>query len=260
MFNIAEFYASFHKPFEISAQIDNTFAEIYNTQGFKPAIDYLLSMGATKLDKDSYEITYNINECTKETTSPEERKKIIKSLTRLNDYVINATITYNEQKKKEEIIITTAKGEIRVIEFSSLTPNIKQELPIITTGERNGKCFDLSFRINRRLGLAHQLVTGYIYGYTDISRYLHTWIELTYKGEEYVIDGTLNALINKEGYYLLKHAQPITKITDQQFQSDLDNHLDKLQGIPLEIYLVYRDEIINDLDISPVKLDLKPGL
>lgn len=259
MFDLEKFYSSFHKPYERSTEIDNTFAQIYNEKGLKEAIDYLLKIGATKLDKDNYFVTYAINEYTEESNSKEEKQRIISSLNNLKDYIINAEIVYNEKKKKEELVITTTKGDIKVIMFSSLAPAIKKDLPLITTKARNGKCFDLTYQINRRLGLPHSLVTGYIYGYTDISRFLHSWIEITYKGEEYVIDGTLNAMINKEGYYLMKHAQAITKITDETFQQDLEQHLEKLQGIPLEIYFVYRDEIINGIDISEEKLNIKPN-
>lgn len=66
-------------------------------------------------------------------------------------------------------------------------------------------------------------------------------------------------MINKEGYYLLKHAQPITKINDDTFQRDLEDHLDKLEGLPLELYFVYRAEIINDKDITATKLEIKPN-
>lgn len=259
MFNLEEFYSTFHKPYELSTQMDNTFAQIHNEEGLKTAIEYLVSMGATKLDKDNYQVTYAINEYTDENNTQEEKQRIISSLTNLKDYIISAEITYNEKKKKEELVIKTTKGDIRVIMFSSLVSSIKQDLPLITTKERNGKCFDLTYQINRRLGLPHVLVTGFIYGYTDVSRYLHSWIELTYKGEEYVIDGTLNAMINKEGYYLMKHAQAITKVSSETFQQDLEQHLEKLQGLPLEIYLVYRNEIINGLDISKDKLNITPN-
>lgn len=259
MFNLEEFYSTFHKPYDESTIIDNTFAKISNEQGLKAGIDYLLSVGATKLDRENYEITYKINECTKETTTPEQKHDLIKSLLKLDKYVQSAKIIYNEAKKKEEIIIQTTEGEIRIIEFSSLSPKIKKKLPLITTAERAGKCFDLAYSINRGLGLPHTVVTGFIYGYTDKSRFLHSWIELTYKGEEFVIDGTLNAMINKEGYYLLKHAQPITKIPDETLQSDLENHLEKLQELPFELYLVYRNEIINGLAITQEKLEIKPN-
>lgn len=67
------------------------------------------------------------------------------------------------------------------------------------------------------------------------------------KDEEYVIDGTLNAMINKQGYYLMQHAKPITKIDDSTLKSDLKNYVNEMQSIPLEVYYVFRDEIVNDL-------------
>ena len=139
MFNLEEFYSTFHKPYELSTQIDNTFAQIHNEEGLKSAIDYLLKMGVTKLDKDNYQVTYAINEYTDENNTPEEKQRIISSLTNLKDYIISAEITYNEKKKKEELVIKTTKGDIRVIMFSSLVSSIKQDLPLITTKERNGK-------------------------------------------------------------------------------------------------------------------------
>ena len=66
-------------------------------------------------------------------------------------------------------------------------------------------------------------------------------------------------MINKEGYYLMKHAQAITKVSSETFQQDLEQHLEKLQGLPLEIYLVYRNEIINGLSISKDKLNITPN-
>ncbi len=257
MFNFDEFYKTFHKPYELSAEIDNTFAKINNEQGIKAAIEYLLSVGAQYLDTDNYKITYIINEYTKEST-PTNKNELLDLLSNMKDYITNVSVIYDKKNKREKLKIITAKGDITIIEFSSLNPEIKKAIPFIVTGERNGKCFELAYEINRRLGISHKVVTGYIYGYTDKSRYLHSWIELSYKAEEYVIDGTLNAMINKSGYYLLKHAQPITILPDNIIQEDLDNNLDKLKGIPLEIYFLYRDEIINGIEFNNQKLELKP--
>lgn len=77
MFNFDEFYKTFHKPYELSAEIDNTFAKINNEQGIKAAIEYLLSAGAQYLDTDNYKITYIINEYTKEST-PTKKKRTIR--------------------------------------------------------------------------------------------------------------------------------------------------------------------------------------
>ena len=54
----------------------------------------------------------------------------------------------------------------------------------------------------------------------------------------------------------MKYAQVITKISDETFQQGLEQHLEKLQGLPLEIYSVYSNEIINSLDISGAKLNI----
>lgn len=119
--------------------------------------------------------------------------------------------------------------------------------PFIENNERFGNCYDFAYNISLNLGVSNQIVTGYIYGYSDKSEFLHSWVETTIKDEEYVIDGTLNAMINKQGYYLMQHAKPITKIDDSTLKSDLKNYVNEMQSIPLEVYYVFRDEIVNDL-------------
>ena len=46
----------------------------------------------------------------------------------------------------------------------------------------------------------------------------------------------------------MQHAKPITKISDSVLKSDIKNHLDVMQTIPIEVYYVFRDEIVNDLE------------
>lgn len=57
-------------------------------------------------------------------------------------------------------------------------------------------------------------------------------------------------MINKQGYYLMQHVKPITKIRDSVLKSDSDveNYMTKIQSIPLEVYYVFRNEIVNDLE------------
>ena len=113
--------------------------------------------------------------------------------------------------------------------------------------ERHGECYEIAHEISLNLGISNNIVTGYIYGYTDKSKFLHSWVETTIKGEEYVIDGTLNSLINKQGYYLMQHAKPITKISNQTFANDnIKNYLEKIKTFPIGVYYVFRDEIIKD--------------
>ena len=248
----------FHHPFDRSTEIDNTFVKIWHDEGIEKAIDYLKSVGATSIDFKSYEIQHRLNEATKSKYTKEEKEQLLKSL--IDDKeVFKAEIKYNEEKDMDEVILETISGTMRMFTFSDLSDQVLEELPELVTNEREGQCYRLTYNINRHLGLPHEMVTGYVYGYTDISRFLHSWIELTYKGEEYVIDGTMNALIDKKAYYTLKKCQPITRISDETFQSDLDNHMDLLNGVNIEVYLIYRDEIISGQPLKPEKFNIGTG-
>lgn len=177
-------------------------------------------------------------------------KKIafLNELKNLKDYVVNIKVEENEKFNLPEVTIETTKGVIRAIQFSSLAPEVKNLFPFIESDKRFGNCYDFAYNISLNLGVPNQIVTGYIYGYSDKSKFLHSWVESTINDEEYVIDGTLNAIINKEGYYLMQHAKPITKIDDSVLKSDIKNYVNEMQSIPLEVYYVFRDEIVNDLE------------
>ena len=56
----------FHRPFDKSTELDNTFAKIWKEEGIKAAIYYLISKGATSIDFKSYEVLYKLNEYTKQ--------------------------------------------------------------------------------------------------------------------------------------------------------------------------------------------------
>ena len=238
----------FNTRFKTSQKIDEKFAELFNTSGLKEGIKYLKQVGATKLDMDNYNIKYRISEWTKNSLSDKEKIAFLNELKNLKDYVVNIKVEENEKFNLPEVTIETTKGVIRAIQFSSLAPEVKNLFPFIENNERFGNCYDFAYNISLNLGVPNQIVTGYIYGYSDKSEFLHSWVESNIKDEEYVIDGTLNAMINKEGYYLMQHAKPITKISDSVLKGDIKNHLDVMQIIPLEVYYVFRDEIINDLE------------
>lgn len=55
-------------------------------------------------------------------------------------------------------------------------------------------------------------------------------------------------MINKQGYYLMQHARPITKIKDIVLKNDIENYMSKIQSVPLEVYYVFRNEIVNNLE------------
>lgn len=223
------------------------FAELFNTSCLKEGIKYLKQVGATELDMDNYNIKYRISEWTKDSLSNKEKIAFLNELRDLGDYILDIKVEKNEKFNLPEIKIETTKGIIQAIQFSSVAPEVKNLFPFIESDKRFGNCYDFAYNISLNLGVPNQIVTGYIYGYSDKSKFLHSWVESTINDEEYVIDGTLNAMINKEGYYLMQHAKPITKISDSVLKSDIKNHLDVMQIIPIETYYVFRDEIVNDL-------------
>lgn len=237
----------FNTRFKTSQKIDEKFAELFNTSGLKEGIKYLKQVGATELDMDNYNIKYRISEWTKDSLSDKEKIAFLNELRDLGDYILDIKVEKNEKFNLPEVKIETTKGIIQAIQFSSVAPEVKNLFPFIESDKRFGNCYDFAYNISLNLGVPNQIVTGYIYGYSDKSKFLHSWVESTINDEEYVIDGTLNAMINKEGYYLMQHAKPITKISDSVLKSDIKNHLDVMQTIPLEVYYVFRDEIVNDL-------------
>ena len=238
----------FNTRFKTSQKIDEKFAELFNTSGLKEGIKYLKQVGATELDMDNYNIKYRISEWTKNSLSNKEKIAFLNELRDLGDYILDIKVEKNEKFNLPEIKIETTKGIIQAIQFSSVAPEVKNLFPFIESDKRFGNCYDFAYNISLNLGVPNQIVTGYIYGYSDKSKFLHSWVESTINDEEYVIDGTLNAMINKDGYYLMQHAKPITKISDSVLKSDIKNHLDVMQTVPLEVYYVFRDEIVNDLE------------
>lgn len=237
----------FNTRFKTSQQIDEKFAELFNTSGLKEGIKYLKQVGATELDMDNYNIKYRISEWTKDSLSNKEKIAFLNELRDLGDYILDIKVEKNEKFNLPEVKIETTEGIIQALQFSSVAPEVKNLFPFIKNNERFGNCYDFAYNISLNLGVPNQIVTGYIYGYSDKSEFLHSWVETTIKDEEYVIDGTLNAMINKQGYYLMQHAKPITKIDDSTLKSDLKNYVNEMQSIPLEVYYVFRDEIVNDL-------------
>ena len=238
----------FNTRFKTSQKIDEKFAELFNTSGLKEGIKYLKQVGATELDMDNYNIKYRISEWAKNSLSNKEKIAFLNELRDLGDYILDIKVEKNEKFNLPEVKIETTKGIIQAIQFSSVAPEVKNLFPFIESDKRFGNCYDFAYNISLNLGVPNQIVTGYIYGYSDKSKFLHSWVESTINDEEYVIDGTLNAMINKDGYYLMQHAKPITKISDSVLKSDIKNHLDVMQTMPMEVYYVFRNEIVNDLE------------
>ncbi len=237
----------FQKEFKISKQIDEKFIKIYNEQGLNKGIEYLKSINCEWLDYDGYYIQCVISEFTKNSLSDNDKKQLVKSVSKQKD-VEYANIEINKNFNIPELIVKKADCLISVMPFSKLVPQANEMLSNLENNNRFCTCFETSKCISLNLGIKNNdIVTGYSYGYTDKSKFLHSWVETKLKGQDVVIDGTFNAIFNKEGYYKLRHIKQLSRISSTDFKNDINNYLCKIKrGIPLEVYLVFRDEIIKD--------------
>ncbi len=251
-----ELKALFYEPYVESQRIDETFARIRNEEGLKAAIEYLLSIGAKYLDVKSYETLHHLDQFTKNNIPLYERIALVESLADGKE-IKSVTVEYNDKKQRLEIILDTHVGKFRAMRFSEVCPQMLEILPELETDGRMGQCFYLAYEIMRHLSNRCEVVTGYTFGYTDKSKFLHSWVEIKLRGKTYVIDGTNNLLIDKEGYYTIRHAVPITKISRKTFESDIKNHKDIVEGIDLPVYLLFRDEIIAGRELAPSKFDIQ---
>ena len=172
-----------------------------------------------------------------------EKENIIKDLKNI-DFVLETKVI------KNSVLIRTDKGIIKFCKLSDVIEELKQD-PDIETENRLDNCHEKAVEISRRLREDNEVVTGYIYGISDKAKYLHSWVEVSLKdGQKFVLDYTKNIMINKEGYYFITHAEPLSRIKSKDMKED-DKIIDKLaqKGIYFNIkeYLVFRDEIMADL-------------
>lgn len=242
----------FQTPFNKSQELDDTFINLVHNEGIDAGIDYLKKMGAESLDMINYSIEYQLNQFTYNIYTQEEKEAKIKKLLDFKDYIKNIEIITDDKIQFPKVIIETTEGNIKIRPFSSINSQIKEVIPFIDTPERLGKCYELAYTICLNLGIPNNIVTGYIYGYTDKSRFLHSWVETTWHNEEIVIDGTRNIIMNKDGYYRMKHAKALTKISDETLKDDVRRYLSKVGKVKLDVYYLFRDEIIRDFQKNEI--------
>lgn len=198
---------------------------------------------ANEIFFDENRILTAISDFTKKTVSQKEKIRLLKSLKEdklVKNFIINDST----------LIIYTSDFEIRVGKLSDIIVELKQDSEI-ETDDREGKCHTKSIEISERLGIINDIVTGYIFGYSDKAKYLHSWVEFSEKGKEFVIDYTKNIMINKEAYYKLMHVIPLSRISDTNIKEDkkiLFKHFSKLGQFNIKEYLVFRDEIMKGFE------------
>lgn len=203
--------------------------------------------------KETYDRDYAIYELIFNYTLPHTSRD---KLENLSNWVIkydsncNISIMHNNSFNTNELVLKTTDYEIKAITFSSINSEIKQMFPKLETINRANFCFDDSLELATKLGMDCNLVTGTVKGIIDKADFLHSWVETNINGEEVVIDYTMNAIINKEGYYKFRHAKALEKINVDDIFNDSEKYgkIFNLLNIKASMYNLFRDEIINDFE------------
>ena len=99
------------------------------------------------------------------------------------------------------------------------------------------------------LNIKNQMVTGYTCFATEKSRYMHTWNEFKLGEKEYVLDSTLNVIMNKDGYYLLRHINEILdRIDSKNVIEDFEKYGEQITKYGIKAYATARDLLIKDFE------------
>lgn len=149
------------------------------------------------------------------------------------------------------ILVETKKDtpnipDILITRLSDLIFDLKDDHDL-GNSTRLGQCHTKAQEISLRIGFPNEVVTGYFHALSDKARFLHSWIEFSGDEEDYVIDYTMNAVMNKKGYYFIRHVKELCRINNHDILSDLDL-FGSLEGLNIKEYMVFRHEMARDLE------------
>lgn len=152
---------------------------------------------------DEYSIDHSITELNTKDLSKEKREKVLNNLK-------GVKIVEDVAEKTNAISIKTASKTIMASKLSDIIPNIKD-----VSNSENDIVKRSTYRseyISQMLSFPNSVVTGYTYGIADKAKSIDTWVEFrNNRNQEFVIFPDSNTVYNKEGFYYLKHAEPIKK-------------------------------------------------
>lgn len=228
-----------------SRKYDIKYAEVLLQEGLDAASQYLDSIGATKKYEDMNSILLWLAQYTKKDTNKQE---VISNLKQVRG-VVEVEEKDNKDYSCKELLIKTEQEELKMIPLVNVLPDMENLIPDLETDERLQRCYSLAWNIAFNLGNKCDVVTGYIYGFCDKAKYLHSWIEIpSASGKMYVMDGTINAFMSKENYYKLRRAEQLTRVSNKTMKEDARKYLQYFENIDPCTYFLFRDELIKNLE------------
>ncbi|MDE6583652.1 MAG: hypothetical protein K2K31_03295, partial [Clostridia bacterium] len=92
------------------------------------------------------------------------------------------------------------------------------------------------------------VLTGFMYGYTNKTKYLHSVLRLNVGGKPGIIDTSMNSLMTQEFYNKLTDFEVLTEISSSTIKQDFDL-IAKTEKPCLREYFLHRDEYVKELEL-----------
>jgi len=143
------------------------------------------------------------------------------------EYVLNEAIKRGIIKNFEKLKLgyrLTAKDNeaIRFIKLTDFIPTLDDDVKKrLHSKERAGHCHWDSVHLSLNIEYPNKVVSGYCTIASKKMPFPHTWVEIEYKGQSWVLDFTRNMVMNKEGYYKLFEPKNIVSIDSETLENDM---------------------------------------
>lgn len=165
---------------------------------------------ANHLYLDEYFIYNTISKINKDTLNNNEREKLIDSFNK-------SKIVKFVNKQDDYISINTRANCIKVAKLSDIIKEAANDKNSKNSVVRQDK-FSAEY-LSQLISFPNSIVTGYVYGISDKSKKIHTWVEFKNNyNQEFVVDYDDNTVYNKEGYYFIKHVEPLKKVSSDELK------------------------------------------
>ncbi len=182
------------------------------------------------------------------TKEPSRKEEIDDQIERMKNYYKNKIDDIEIMDDNNHIKVKLKGNRGKCIQATKLTrcfSELKEQMPLLLTDERDQKCHGISCALLPALPKA-SVVTGKVYLWNRQATYLHSWLEQDFDGETFVLDGEINALMTKKDFYKMYHAKPLEKISHQQYMQDKEvvKRLWNKEADYIKLYLSSRDEFM----------------
>lgn len=205
--------------------------------------------------------TFEINEYYKENEAiihlislytRQKEKGLYKELSNVllkHDY----NISFGDIKQNEDSYEYISKDG-QIIKFNKLSNRIidKKMIKELNSIKRRGKCHEKSIILSIAI-TDSSVLTGYIV----IGNYkiLHSIVEVKRNDKIEILDYTQNLIMDKEEYIKLFNFTILSKIETKDLVTDIEFLQKTFPNFPLKKYLVFRDELMKDLEKNKFMLE-----